>query len=79
MASFLPDAHASTPPELPPELPPKPGSHDASRISTPPSGAGGPGPESSDRRPAQAQAQQAPLPIPDPGDHWLPQMLEDKS
>jgi hypothetical protein len=67
----------------PPVPPPKPGSHDASRISTPtttqsprpppsnlPEAAGGPA--------AQAQIARPPE-IPDPGDQWLPKYLEDKS
>lgn len=78
----------------PPAPPPKPGSHEVSRLSTPtatqsprappalpdqqqlsdlPEAAGAGGAQ-------QAQAQVArPREIPDPGDQWLPKILEDKS
>ncbi|ROW18007.1 hypothetical protein VPNG_00395 [Cytospora leucostoma] len=78
----------------PPAPPPKPGSHEVSRLSTPittqsprpppplpdqqqlselPETAGAGGAQ-------QAQAQVArPQEIPDPGDQWLPKILEDKS
>lgn len=90
MASFRPDGLAETPPVLPP----KPGSHEASRINTP-STAGhwnnlptaGPGPFDHGRavpgsgvEPAAAPvAAAAASSIPDPGDMWLPQVLQDKS
>ncbi|KAL8371022.1 hypothetical protein RB595_001056 [Gaeumannomyces hyphopodioides] len=66
----------------PPVLPPKPGSHEASRMGTPAA--------SQSPRPPPFPDQQGGLPeatsgvqpqqIPDdPGDQWLPKMLEDKS
>jgi hypothetical protein len=93
MASFPAD---SGPSATPPVLPPKPGSHEASGISTPtPYGSGaGPGGYNVTSNPgysAQGQQggqdpnafcateQQAPSIPQDPGEHWLPQTLEDKS
>ncbi|KFA75416.1 hypothetical protein S40288_06792 [Stachybotrys chartarum IBT 40288] len=69
----------------PPVLPPKPGSHDASRTSTPAAAPGLP-PTDFERPPRGSRAgggdahSQAPPPaVPDPGDQWLPQVLQDKS
>ncbi|KAF5025275.1 hypothetical protein F66182_2660 [Fusarium sp. NRRL 66182] len=60
----------------PPVLPPKPGSHETSRIATPTSVGVPPLPEgrfpSSNIKPASAS-------IPDPGEQWLPRILQDKS
>src|SRR5687768_8461883 len=93
MTSFPPD---SGPAATPPVLPPKPGSHEASGISTPtPYGSSAtPGsfntnlqsgmpmqgqPSGQVPSAAFATEQQVP-PIPeDPGEHWLPHILEDKS
>ncbi|KAL8419418.1 hypothetical protein RB594_002587 [Gaeumannomyces avenae] len=74
----------------PPVLPPKPGSHEASRMGTPAAssqsprpppfpdqqGGGGGLPEAAS---GAQQQQQQPEQIPeDPGDQWLPKMLEDR-
>ncbi|KAH7326718.1 hypothetical protein B0I35DRAFT_508874 [Stachybotrys elegans] len=76
MASFADEAHASTPPLLPP----KSGSHESSRIATPTAG-GGLAPFEPERPPRATSSSTAapPPPIPDPGDQWLPQVLENKS
>lgn len=84
------DIYSSTPPAPPP----KPGSHEVSRMSTPittqsPRAAPPPpdqqqlselpdatGAAGGGAQPAQVARPQA---IPDPGDQWLPKILEDKS
>lgn len=71
MASFAAELQGATPPVLPP----KPGSHETSRIATPAS-AGVP-PPSEGRFPSN-NVNPVPTSIPDPGDQWLPQMLQDK-
>ncbi|KAH0432607.1 hypothetical protein CcaCcLH18_06353 [Colletotrichum camelliae] len=76
----------------PPSLPPKPGSHDTSRIGTPVTsnsprpgtGSGinseGPGGAHGSLAHQQAGLEFArPEPVPDPGDQWLPTVLQDKS
>ncbi|KAL0939419.1 uncharacterized protein CTRU02_206029 [Colletotrichum truncatum] len=74
----------------PPSLPPKPGSHETSRISTPiisnsPRPGTGPGFELDGSGPGHPAYQSAglefsqPESIPDPGDQWLPKLLQDKS
>lgn len=77
MASFNPELQAQTPPVLPP----KPGSHETSRIATPNSVAFHQPPDGErpggSRLPGAVMA--APVAIPDPGDQWLPQILQDKS
>lgn len=70
MSSFTPDLQGPTPPILPP----KPGSHDTSRIATPHSAGLPPPPPLTD-----APAVESPASVPDPGDQWLPKMLQDKS
>ncbi|KAI1057822.1 hypothetical protein LB506_000059 [Fusarium annulatum] len=60
----------------PPVLPPKPGSHETSRIATPTSS--GVPPPSEGRIPSNT-VNHAPASIPDPGEQWLPQILQDKS
>lgn len=72
MASFTPELQAQTPPVLPP----KPGSHETSRIATPNSVAFPPPPDAGSRLPGAVAA--APVAISDPGDQWLPQMLQEK-
>ncbi|KAH7160163.1 hypothetical protein B0J13DRAFT_540541 [Dactylonectria estremocensis] len=72
MASFTPDLQAPTPPVLPP----KPGSHETSRIATPNSTAFPPQSDLGNRPVAAVAA--VPVAIPDPGDQWLPQVLQDK-
>ncbi|KAH6996667.1 hypothetical protein BKA56DRAFT_666860 [Ilyonectria sp. MPI-CAGE-AT-0026] len=72
MASFTPELQAQTPPVLPP----KPGSHETSRIATPNSVAFPPPPDAGSRLPGAVAT--APVAIPDPGDQWLPQMLQEK-
>ncbi|KAH8735426.1 hypothetical protein BGZ61DRAFT_440224 [Ilyonectria robusta] len=72
MASFTPELQAQTPPVLPP----KPGSHETSRIATPNSVAFPPPPDAGSRLPGAVAA--ASVAIPDPGDQWLPQMLQEK-
>ncbi|RGP74926.1 hypothetical protein FLONG3_5898 [Fusarium longipes] len=72
MASFVPEVQVATPPVPPP----KPGSHEASRIATPTSAGVPPPPE---RRVTSSNLNTAPTSIPDPGDQWLPQILQDKS
>lgn len=72
----------------PPSLPPKPSSHETSRIGTPITSSsplpGGGGPDVNTatggrgRTPAGLEFAQ-PEPIPDPGDQWLPKILQDKS
>ncbi|KAF6810939.1 hypothetical protein CSOJ01_06006 [Colletotrichum sojae] len=71
----------------PPSLPPKPSSHETSRIGTPiasssPLPRGGPDVTSAaggrGRPPAGLEIAR-PEPIPDPGDQWLPKILQDKS
>jgi hypothetical protein len=93
MASFPAD---SGPSATPPVLPPKPGSHEASGISTPTPYGSATGPGSynvtsssdfatqgqqggQDPNAAYPTKQQAPSIPQDPGEHWLPQVLEDKS
>ncbi|KAH7257423.1 hypothetical protein BKA59DRAFT_508315 [Fusarium tricinctum] len=71
MASFAAELQGATPPVLPP----KPGSHETSRIATPAS-AGVP-PPCEGRFPSN-NVNPAPTSIPDPGDQWLPQILQDK-
>ncbi|KAL6810722.1 hypothetical protein GGI42DRAFT_314785 [Trichoderma sp. SZMC 28013] len=88
MSSFPPDSHAPTPPILPP----KPSSQEPSRIGTPASTAPPPPPSSLSeagqhyRTAVLPSATPPPLPsvpraaeIPDPGEQWLPQILQDKS
>lgn len=93
MASYTPELQA--PGSAPPPPPPKPGSHDATRISTPttigdaasvipgaptPYGAAsGSFPPPSSGPAGSAAATQQPVDVPDPGDQWLPQILQDKS
>ncbi|KAF4947229.1 hypothetical protein FGADI_10537 [Fusarium gaditjirri] len=72
MASFAADMQVATPPVLPP----KPGSHETSRIATPTSS--GVPPPSEGRTPSNT-VNHASASIPDPGDKWLPQILQDKS
>ncbi|KAF4416176.1 nuclear pore [Fusarium acutatum] len=72
MASFAADMQGATPPVLPP----KPGSHETSRIATPTSS--GVPPPSESRIPSNT-INNAPASIPDPGEQWLPQILQDKS
>ncbi|PNP80266.1 hypothetical protein FNYG_06342 [Fusarium nygamai] len=72
MASFAADMQGATPPVLPP----KPGSHETSRIATPTSS--GVPPPSEGRIPSNTVTN-APASIPDPGEQWLPQILQDKS
>ncbi|KAK7416079.1 hypothetical protein QQX98_005407 [Neonectria punicea] len=76
MASFNPELQGQTPPVLPP----KPGSHETSRIATPNSVAFQQPPDAErpggSRLPGTVMA--APVDIPDPGDQWLPQILQDK-
>ena len=72
MASFASELQGATPPVPPP----KPGSHETSRIATPTS-AGVP-PPSEGRIPSN-NVNPAPTSIPDPGDQWLPRILQDKS
>ncbi|KAK1968839.1 hypothetical protein LY78DRAFT_690987 [Colletotrichum sublineola] len=78
----------------PPVLPPKPGSHETSRIGTPitsnsprPSTGAGAGPDANGAsggrihpvyKPTGPELAQ-PEPVPDPGDQWLPRVLQDKS
>ena len=76
MSAFAPHNQAAAPPILPP----KTGSHDTSRVGTP-SGAGQQG-ESYDPRAGPQGAfavPPAPPTVPDPGETWLPRVLEDKS
>lgn len=83
MADYGSDAPSATPPVLPP----KPGSHEASGISTPttygsnglplPSGSAA-DPSLSSTPAGTGEFHQVAGP-PDPGDHWLPKILEDKS
>lgn len=78
----------------PPVLPPKPGSHDTSRIGTPimlnsprhGNGNGtGPDVESAGGSRLNQVSQPAgleiarPESVPDPGEHWLPKVLQDKA
>ncbi|GKT48394.1 uncharacterized protein ColSpa_08575 [Colletotrichum spaethianum] len=78
----------------PPVLPPKPGSHETSRIGTPitsnsprPGPGAGAGPNVNGAgggrmHPAYQPAGlefARPEPVPDPGDQWLPKVLQDKS
>ncbi|KAF5658761.1 hypothetical protein FDENT_14041 [Fusarium denticulatum] len=72
MASFVADMQGATPPVLPP----KPGSHETSRIATPTSS--GLPPPSEGRIPSNTVTN-APASIPDPGEQWLPQILQHKS
>lgn len=82
------DDHAATPPVPPP----KPGSHDASRMGTPsglvpppppPPAAGAdyeiPGNALGDVQSVAANAPPLAEVGPDPGDTWLPALLQDKS
>lgn len=71
MASYTPDISA----QAPPVLPPKPGSHETSRIATPTSAL----PPSDAERRVPGTVAPPPTSIPDPGDQWLPQLLQDKS
>ncbi|KAL6868952.1 hypothetical protein ACO1O0_000275 [Amphichorda felina] len=76
MASFTPGPHDSS--STPPVPPPKPGSHEASGISTPTTASNNT--SSTDGRPLPTSvAPPQPPSIPDPGDQWLPQLLQDKS
>ncbi|KAK2002864.1 hypothetical protein LX36DRAFT_567358 [Colletotrichum falcatum] len=74
----------------PPVLPPKPGSHETSRIGTPitsnsprPSIGAGIGPDASGASGGRIHPTSLefarPEPVPDPGDQWLPRVLQDKS
>ncbi|KAK2054843.1 hypothetical protein LY76DRAFT_663687 [Colletotrichum caudatum] len=78
----------------PPVLPPKPGSHETSRIGTPitsnsprPSTSAGVGPDANSASGGRTQLVYQPAglelartePVSDPGDQWLPRMLQDKS
>ncbi|KAM0437451.1 hypothetical protein ACHAPT_001813 [Fusarium lateritium] len=74
MSSFTPELQGATPPVLPP----KPGSHETSRIATPTPTAG-PAPFDTGRNRVSSSVHAAPTSIPDPGDQWLPQILQDKS
>ncbi|KAI8724829.1 VPS37 C-terminal domain-containing protein [Fusarium sp. LHS14.1] len=74
MATYTPELQGATPPVLPP----KPGSHETSRIATPTSIAG-PGPFEPGSNRVSSSVNAAPTSIPDPGDQWLPQILQDKS
>ncbi|KAM5524648.1 hypothetical protein FOXYSP1_00691 [Fusarium oxysporum f. sp. phaseoli] len=72
MTSLAADMQGATPPVLPP----KPGSHETSRIATPTSS--GVPPPSEGRIPPNT-VNHAPASIPDPGDQWLPKILQEKS
>ncbi|KAH6895151.1 hypothetical protein B0T10DRAFT_208642 [Thelonectria olida] len=75
MASYTPELQGPTPPVLPP----KPGSHETSRIATPNSAGLPPPPDAPGPSRMSGVVAAAPISIPDPGDQWLPQILEDKS
>ncbi|KAK5987664.1 hypothetical protein PT974_11796 [Cladobotryum mycophilum] len=91
MSSFAPDAHAPTPPILPP----KPNSQDASRMGTPTTAVSPPPEGAAAGRQIRSPGITASMgptppplppssitkvaPVPDPGDQWLPQVLQDKS
>jgi hypothetical protein len=74
MASYTPD-----PTSTPPVPPPKPGSHDASGINTPTTAGYPPPVTTSEGRQLPSAVAPPPNQIPDPGDQWLPQILQDKS
>ena len=77
MTSFPPAFHASTPPAPPP----KPGSHETSRRGTPfgpPQPPPPPGADDDDVAGALPPFPQADA-GPDPGEGWLPGLLQDKS
>jgi len=78
----------------PPVPPPKPGSHETSRIGTPitsnsprPSTGAGVGPDANSASGGRVYPAYQPTglefarpePVPDPGDQWLPRVLQDKS
>lgn len=77
-------------PNTPPAPPPKPSSHETSRKGTPAGGLPRPPPPSDDTHDGQSNVGDGQNPyirdpttgnvaIPDPGEQWLPKLLEDKT